>query len=442
MAHAAGCPLGVAIVGFGTVGRSVAKILCETARGDLRLVRVCNRDVARKRLDWVPGDVDWTVDLDAALRPDVDVVVELIGGLTPAGDLVRRALAAGKSVVTANKQLVARHGAEFLAAASAHGRQFRFEASVAGGVPVIRAIQDGLAGDRLLGIAGILNGTCNYILTRMQAAPVAYDEALREAQALGFAEADPSEDVDGADAQAKLAILTAIALGRRVDPSAIPRRSISCVESIDFAYAARLGCAIRQIARAEVVRLTADATEVRLKPDPTREGIVAAVGPALVPLHSPFARVEGSRNVVVVRGMFGGETTFSGSGAGGDPTAVAVVSDLVAIARDGGRSAVRFPEAVADVQADFTAPHYVRFPSPRSISPGAVESVFARHRISLRAALDEEAGGAPTPPAVTTEPCPASSLDAALAEIAGLAPDPRPPVCLPMLFCDRREGSS
>jgi homoserine dehydrogenase len=197
----------VALVGFGTVGRAVAKILGQRKDGLLRLTHVCNRNVERKKQAWgtelsIPSDVIWTDDLQAILDSDADIVVELIGGLHPAEDLVRGALNAGMSVVTANKQLIARHGPDLLQLAGATGCQLEYGASVAGGVPVLPALRTGLCGDRLHGIAGILNGTCNYILSRIETARIPFSEALEEAQALGYAEADASEDLDGGDARA------------------------------------------------------------------------------------------------------------------------------------------------------------------------------------------------------------------------------------------------
>ena len=246
---------------------------------------------------------------------------------------MRGALLAGKSVVTANKQLMAHHGTELLDLARSRGREVRFEASVAGGIPVLRALQEGLAGDRLVEVRGILNGTCNYILSRMQAEAIAFADALAEAQRAGYAEADPTEDLDGADAAAKLAIIAAVGLRRPVRVTDIATRSIRPIEPVDFEYARELGCTIRQIARASAE---------------DNGAVFAAVRPALVPLASGFGRNEGSQNLVTVRGVFGGETSFSGSGAGGSPTAVAVVSDVLSVRRAGsepvaGRSAYRVP---------------------------------------------------------------------------------------------------
>ena len=218
----------VALIGFGTVGRAVAKILCESGDGSLRLTHICNRNVERKKQAWVPSDVVWTDDVQAVLNSDVQIVIELIGGLNPAEQIVRSALSSGKSVVTANKQLIARHGPDLLQLAGSKGCQIEFGASVAGGVPVLPALRTGLCGDRLHGIAGILNGTCNYILSRIENARIPFSEALEEAQARGYAEADASEDLDGGDARAKLAILALSGLHARVEPESVRRADHPC----------------------------------------------------------------------------------------------------------------------------------------------------------------------------------------------------------------------
>src|SRR5258706_1981490 len=197
----------VAILGFGTVGSSVARILSEQVHAPLRLTHICNRNVKRKKVNWLPVDIRWTEDIHDVLESDVDVVVEVMGGLTPAGDWIRKALSAGKSVVTANKQLIARSGPELIALARKMKRHIAYGASVAGGVPVISGLQEGLAGDELFKICGILNGTCNFILSKIEATGADFDKTLAEAQALGFAEADPTDDLEGLDARAKLAIL-------------------------------------------------------------------------------------------------------------------------------------------------------------------------------------------------------------------------------------------
>jgi hypothetical protein len=206
-------PLRIAIFGFGTVGSSVARILVELQPEGLKLTHIFNRGVARKRVDWVPSSVEWSEDADAVLASDADVVVELAGGLDPAGGWVRRALDVGKSVVTANKKLIAYHGVELERLAAAKGGHLKYGAAVAGGIPIIPGLEQGMAGDRIERIEGILNGTCNFILSKMEGG-AEYAMVLAEAQAKGYAEADPTEDVGGFDARAKLAILMRLALWR------------------------------------------------------------------------------------------------------------------------------------------------------------------------------------------------------------------------------------
>ncbi|SVE32363.1 uncharacterized protein METZ01_LOCUS485217, partial [marine metagenome] len=206
----------VALLGFGTVGSAVARILSDGSRKHLRVTHVCNRNIEQKRVEWLSEGVTWTDDIEVVLESDVDIVIGLIGGEEPATDWIRRSLREGKSVVTANKQVIARYGAELEVVAQEEKQWLRYEAAVAGGIPVIQGLRDGLSGDRLFRILGILNGTCNYILTRMESEQVSFEKALGEAQELGYAEADPTADIDGSDAQAKLAILTAAGLGESV----------------------------------------------------------------------------------------------------------------------------------------------------------------------------------------------------------------------------------
>ena len=412
----------VALVGFGTVGQSVARFLGDGDRRPLVLSHVCNRRVERKIVDWVPPTVTWTSDFEEILRSDADVVVEAIGGLEPAGDWIRRSLEAGKSVVTANKQVMAHAGTELLQVAADRERHLLFEAAVAGGIPIIRALREGLAGDRLQRVLGVLNGTCNYMLTRMEADRVSFDEALREAQERGYAEADPTADIDGGDAQAKLAILSAVGLERRIAAGAIPLRSIRPVEPVDFTYARRLGCTIRQVSRAEV--LDGGTT------------VTASVQPMLVPLNSPLARAEGSQNVVVVNGAYGGETAFRGFGAGGNPTAVAVVSDIEAIAR-AGVTGTRCWRLAADarVAAHFEASQYLRFVIVDR--PGIIASlagVFVRHGLNIDSVLQEpDWPKSALPFVVTLEPCSSRAAQAALAEIEAFDFHARPPLWMPIL---------
>jgi len=415
-----GTPARVALMGFGTVGQSVARILCSGEVPQVQLTHIFNRDITRKKVDWVPSSVIWTDSADDILASDASIVIEVVGGIRPAYDWVKGALQSGKSVVTANKQLMAHHGAELLDLARAKGLEVRFEASVAGGIPVLRALQEGLAGDRLVEVRGILNGTCAYILSRMQNEAISFADVLADAQKLGYAEADPSEDLDGADAAAKLAIIAAVGLRRPVRVSDIATRSIRPIEAVDFMYAKELGCTIRQIARASAE----DNGEV-----------FAAVRPALVPLTSSYGRIEGSQNIVTVRGIFGGETSFLGSGAGGSPTAVAVVSDVLSVAGHGSLPPAQAePTVYHRVKGDFVAPHYVRFTV--NDKPGILASItnaYAKYGINIEGVLQLPKFRRDRLPFVTTlEECPESVLDRALAEVAKSDYHVVPPLALPI----------
>ena len=247
-------------------------------------------------------------------------MVEAIGGVEPAAEWIKAALLAGKSVVTANKQVIALHGPALLALAERQGRQLRFEAAVGGAMPIVRAVSDGLAGDRLHRIVGILNGTSNAVLSRVEATGCTIAQAVAEARARGWAEADPSNDLDGLDARAKLAILCALGFRLRVDPARIDTRSIAALQPGDFQRARRRGGAIRQLAFAEF--------------DRARSVLTAWVAPAVVSQSSIFARTEGPQNAAIISGEHAGDIGVFGAGAGGPATAVAAIGDLLAIARD------------------------------------------------------------------------------------------------------------
>ncbi len=368
----------------------------------------------------------WTEKIEDVLASDADILVELAGGLEPAGEWISKALRAGKSVVTANKLLIADRGPELLRLARQTGRQLQFGASVAGGIPAIIAIQEGLAGDRLNRITGILNGTCNYILTRKwKPAARGFDSALKEAQELGFAEADPTSDVEGYDARAKLVILAQAGLRVNVRSEQIPCAPISPIEAIDFGYARELNCTIRQISVAQ---------------KDTAHGLhlLAAVRPTLVPLSSLIAHAQRNQNLVIATGEFAGPIVLSGFGAGGDPTAVAVVSDLYAIARQSNAASADTGELAEDpesVSGDFVVPHYVRFVvRDRPGIVAEVATVLAKFGISIDALLQKP--GYPhsaLPFIVTLESCSSSLLDHALEEIGSLDFHVERPLCLPIL---------
>jgi homoserine dehydrogenase len=413
----------VALLGFGTVGQSVARLLLNSS-APVTLTHIFNRDVARKRVDWTPPSVQWTERFEDVLAPEVDIIVEVVGGLDPAGCWLRKALAAGKSVVTANKQLMAHEGGELLRLAAQHKVHLGFEAAVAGGIPVIRAIREGLAGDRLVRITGILNGTCNYMLTRMEADNLSFDAALGEAQQRGFAEADPTDDLDGYDARAKLCVLTRVGLALALRPADVPCRSIRPLSDVDFVYAHRLGYTIRQVSRVE---RQADGAEV-----------AAAVEPALVRRGSVLSRVKGSENLVLTVGERGGETGFSGRGAGGDPTAVAVLSDVLSIVRH--TSPPGWFRDVADDQpatvSDSRAyPHYLRFVVRDR--PGIIASLATRlaaHDLNIDAVLQESGWPKDALPfVITLEAARREVVDRAIDEIAPLDFNVQRPVSLPIV---------
>jgi homoserine dehydrogenase len=324
-------------------------------------------------------------------------------------------------VVTANKQLIAYRGASLSRLAAKHNVQLMHGAAVAGGVPVIAGILQGLSGDQITRISGIVNGTCNYILSRMETG-AEYAAVLADAQGLGYAEANPSADVDGFDARAKLCILSRIALHAELDPDAVATQTISTVEAVDFAYAKELGCTIRQVSRAQL--------------DAKSRLVHARVAPMLVPLTSPLAWSHGTQNMVVTSGRFGGDVVFSGHGAGGEPTAVAVVSDILAVAQ---RSvAVELPVRRREVTGEFMAPHYLRFVVDDK--PGIVSGI-AGTLAKVGANIDSllQRPGYPKhslPFVITTEPCLTSTIEKAVASMAKMDCMLERPLCLQILTID------
>jgi homoserine dehydrogenase len=312
----------VALLGFGTVGSAVAqRLTASNPDAGLRLTHIFDRRADGKRhLLNAASAVRWTSDIDDILHSDADIVVEAVGGLDPATGWIRDALLAGKSVVTANKQIIAAHGADLLRLAARQGRQLRFEAAVGGAMPIIRAIGDGLSGDRITRIVAILNGTTNAVLSQMEADDCSLACALAGAQAAGYAEADPSTDLDGGDARAKLAILCALAFGVRVTPSQIAARTSATISTADVRRFRDRRQSIRQIAFADY--------------DRDRSTLTTWVAPTAVSSDSLLGRTIGPRNAALITGEHSGEVGLFGAGAGGAATAVAVLSDIVAIARD------------------------------------------------------------------------------------------------------------
>ena len=413
--------LDVAIAGFGTVGRAVARLLTERRHHGLRLRGICTRRIAAARSDapWVPSEVSWTDDFETLLKTGAGVIVELIGGVEPARAWIDGALRAGRSVVTANKQVMAEHGPELVSLARSCGNALRFEAAVGGAVPVIGGVQDGLGGDRLTRICGVMNGTCNFVLSRMTRDGVTLSDAVCEAQASGLAEADPGADLDGIDARAKLAILATIGFGDHLRPRDIPTESIRQIDAADVSAAASIGRVVRQIAWAG-------------RPTESESQIDAGVGPALVGQHSWLARARGPENVVLVRGERSGTTVFAGQGAGGDATAVAVVSDLLAM-MDGRRVPRPWPALSAGrTCADVLARHYVRVSSADATATRDAAGALARAGIAVDRVFDHAGRGGGRWAAVV-HPCSHRDLILALETLVPAATAGASAVGLPFL---------
>lgn len=365
---AAAAPCRVAILGFGNVGRSLARLIARSPVDGILLTRIANRDIDRKRVDWLPPSIGWSDSLhDAVHARDVDLVVELLGGLEPALTCIREALASGKSVVTANKQVMARHGAALFDLAAKSGAELRCEGAAGGAVPIVRALAESLRADRVTRIAAVLNGTSNFVLER-RASGASLADAVEQAQALGIAEADPSADLDGDDAAAKLALLSLFAFGARVDPAAVPRASVRAIRRADFALAQRLGLVLKPVAY--------------IARGPENHAVDAWSGPALVARSSPLASVQGARNAIIVSGEHSGETILAGEGAGGEPTAVAVLSDVMSIARGGCWRPPVVAKGVAACQAP-VLPHVVRLAVP-SRADGVPPVVAGLHAHGLQ----------------------------------------------------------
>ena len=412
-------PLRIGIAGLGTVGAGVVKLLAEHGRllslrggRPLKVVAVSARRKARKR-DIDVSRVRWESDpMALATAPDIDVVVELIGGSSGvARRLVQTALRSGKHVVTANKALLAMHGAELATLAEKKGGILSFEAAVAGGIPIIKALREGLVGNRVGRLYGILNGTCNYILTTMRETGRDFEAVLAEAQAAGYAEADPSFDVDGIDAAHKLAVLTGAAFGAKVNFAGVHIEGIRHVSAMDIQFAEELGFRIKLLGLARE----------------TRYGIEQRVHPCMVPLAAPIAHIEGVFNAVVVEGDFVGTTMFQGRGAGQGPTASAVVADLVDVARGREMPAFVVPaHRLADKKVSPMDRHqgayYIRLmvqDRPGVIS--AVSGALAKERISLESMLQRgRSQSGEVPVVLTTHETEEAAMRRALTRIAKL----------------------
>lgn len=373
----------VGVLGCGTVGASLvalverqnATIHARTGLS-LEISRIAVRDLSRSRPINVENAVFTSDAMAVATDPSIDVIVEVMGGISPARELLLAALAAGKPVITANKALLAAHGSELFAAAEAAGVDLLFEAAVAGGIPFIRPLRESLLAEPVLRVMGIMNGTTNYILTRMSEAGADYSEALAEAQSLGYAEADPTADVEGHDAAAKIAIVASIAFGAEVTGADVECEGISKITAEDIAFAARHGYSVKLLAIAE--RFSA----------PNGDELSARVHPCLVPNAHPLAAVRDSFNAVFVQGEAVGDLMFYGRGAGGDPTASAVLGDLVDAAvnlQSGAHASLgAFAPMTIRPSSQLEAAWYLSLRvDDRSGVLAAIAGVFGEHGVSI-----------------------------------------------------------
>jgi homoserine dehydrogenase len=428
--------LNVGLVGMGNVGSGTLQILLENGEQlaqklgvPVKVTAVCSRTIHQKNLPQAAENIrrvtDWR---EVVADPDIHVVAELIGGTDVAAQVIEGSLAKGKAVVTANKELMAKDGLRLWQQASAAGRPLAMEASAAGGIPIHSVLREGISGDRIEAMAGILNGTCNFILTEMEKAGRGFQDVLAEAQQLGYAEADPTADVDGYDARSKLAILATIAFGCGVPVNDIYVEGIRRVSDVDFAYAAQLQHTIRLLCIAR----TSD------------QGLSLSVRPTLLPKDAILANVHGSYNAVWVKGAYGQDTFYYGRGAGPLPTGVAVVSDILHAGREllSGRanrvSPYSFKE-LTDYRAapaeSFRQPYYIRFRVENRFGIIAdLASILRDHQIGIDAV-----GQLPIsnwrdlPFVITVEPATQGEIEKAVATMSRLEYLVEPPLVMPML---------
>jgi homoserine dehydrogenase len=424
--------INIGIVGLGNVGTGALQILQENAEqialklGFPLCVRaVCSRNLENKpQTNGALRTTDWR---EVVSHPDVHIVAELIGGTTAAREVIDAAIHHGKSVVTANKELMARCGADLYDRAIAARVNIAMEASVAGGIPIHAVLREGISGDRITTLYGILNGTCNYILTEIERRSASFDEVLKEAQDKGYAEADPSADVDGFDARSKLAILSALAFGERIVPEDIYTEGIRRITPVDFAYAHQLHHTVRLICTARQ----------------TRSGLILSVRPSLIPQSTILAGVRGAYNAVWVRGKYGADTFYYGRGAGSHPTGVAVVSDLMRVAREirSGSPDRVSPFAHARLGEYMPIPitlnesaYYLRFRVEDR--PGIIAQLaaaLAAENISIDSVLQlPEENWRDLPFVITVEPTTEQSIRAAVARMSELNFLIEPPLAMPM----------
>ena len=426
--------LRVAVAGLGTVGRAVIRLLQDDRARlhrqigtELDLTTVFDRSHKTKDVSWLPSTTRLTDSVEEFLASPADIVVELIGGEQPADRIIKEGLSQKRAVVTANKQLMAAHGASYLELAEKNRAYLGFEASVAGGIPILRTLRRSLLADRIVSIRGILNGTCNFILSEMAESRRGQAEVLAQAQALGFAEADPMLDVSGRDTADKLVILVALAFGHWARPDQLMMRGITEIDPVDFLYAKRLGATIRMLGVAQ-----------------SSDGHVSMwVSPCLVDEHLTLSKISGVVNAVEITGARLGPTLFSGPGAGGDPTAVSVVGDIMNAARwwqgETVFTAPRVDDRTANQGGDYgprdRLPFYLRFlVEDRPGIIARLAHILASHEINIDSVLQESwTERQRLPFVISVDPTLHATIEMAVAEMNSLDFVLAPPVVLPIL---------
>jgi len=416
-------PLNVALLGCGVVGSQVVRLLTEQAAdlearvgAPVRLAGVAVRRIDAPRHVEVPEGLLTTDAAGLVAREDVDVVVEVIGGIEPARSLILSALESGASVVTANKALLAEDGPTLFEAAEKAGRDLFYEAAVAGAIPIVRPLRESLAGDRVTRVLGIVNGTTNFVLDKMDTTGAGFEEALEEAQELGYAEADPTADVEGFDAAAKAAILASLAFHSRVTAADVHREGITDVTAADIASAAQMGSVVKLLAIAELVTTGTNA----------EAGVSVRVHPAMIPRSHPLASVREAFNAVFVESEAAGQLMFYGPGAGGSPTAGAVLGDLVTVARNrlgerrGAGESAYADRVVVPMGETRTRYHIAVDVDDRAGVLAEIASAFAEEDVSIQT-LRQEGRGADAQLVIVTHDATDSQLSRTVERLRGLS---------------------
>ncbi len=427
--------VGLGVIGVGNVGSGALQILSENAKSireklgfPLRVKAVCSRNLQSKKLPPYDESVLLTTDWRQVVsHPAVDIVVEVIGGTATAGHIIEEALQNRKSVVTANKELMALRGAELWSLANTNGVNLAMEASVAGGIPIHTVLREGIAGDRVTEFYGILNGTSNFILTEIEKSSASFQSVLSEAQQLGYAEADPSADIDGLDAASKLTILAALAFGEKLTPADIHTEGIRRIMPVDFEYAHQLKHTIRLLCLARQ----------------NEHGLLLSVRPSLIPQSAILSQVQGAYNAIWIRGLYGEDTFYYGRGAGPKPTGVAVVSDLMRLAREircGSAARVspfaheRLGEYKPLAIATIRQPYYLRFRvEDKAGIIASLATILAKHNVGIDAVLQlPREDWRDLPFVITTEPAKEQAIRDALVDIRDADFLVEPPFAMPM----------